>query len=99
MSKKTALHVHHAFLQIGLLSLHNYDVKWPNIMFCWERERQNDKFYHLFLTRARSSFFSSNLNSLILSNRTTWDNREKEVWKDAKATFLLVFMDVTVAGS
>ena len=27
MSKKPALHVHHAFLQIALLSLHNYDVK------------------------------------------------------------------------
>ena len=29
MSKKTTLHVHHAFLYISLLSLHNYDVKWP----------------------------------------------------------------------
>ena len=27
MSKKTTLHVHHAFLYISLLSLHNYDVK------------------------------------------------------------------------
>ena len=27
MSKTTTLHVHHAFLYISLLSLHNYDVK------------------------------------------------------------------------
>jgi len=44
MSKTTTLHVNHA-----LLSLHNYDVKWPNLKFTWERERQGDKFYHLCL--------------------------------------------------
>ena len=27
MSKPTTLHVHHAFVYISLLSLHNYDVK------------------------------------------------------------------------
>ena len=27
----------------------NYDVKWPNFKFTWERERQGDKFYHLCL--------------------------------------------------
>ena len=36
-----------AFLHISLHSLHNYDVKWPNFKFTWERERQGDKFYHL----------------------------------------------------
>ena len=49
MSKTTTLHVHHAFLYISLLSLHNYDVKWPNFKFTLERERQADKFYHLCL--------------------------------------------------
>ena len=33
MSKTTTLHLHHAFLFISLLSLHNYDVKWPNFNF------------------------------------------------------------------
>ena len=47
MSKTTTLHVHHAFLYISLPSLHNYDVKWPNFKFTWERERQADKFYQL----------------------------------------------------
>ena len=47
MSKTTTLLVHNAFLYIPLLSLHNYDVKWPNFKFTWERERQGDKFYHL----------------------------------------------------
>ena len=49
MNKTTTLHVHHAFLYISLLSLHNYDVKWPNFKLTWERERQGDKFYHLRL--------------------------------------------------
>ena len=33
MSKTTTLHLNHAFLFISLLSLHNYDVKWPNFNF------------------------------------------------------------------
>ena len=42
MRKTTTLHVHHAFLYISLQSLYNYDVKWPNFKFTWERERQGD---------------------------------------------------------
>ena len=33
LSKTTTLHVHHAFLYISLLSLHDYDVKMPNFTF------------------------------------------------------------------
>ena len=47
MSKTTTRRVHHAFLYISLQSLHNYDVKWPNFEFTWERERQGDKSYYL----------------------------------------------------
>ena len=32
-TKTTILHMHHAFLYISLLSLHNYDVKMPNFTF------------------------------------------------------------------
>ena len=49
MSKTKTPQVHHAFLYISLLSLHNYDVKWPNFKFIWEREQQGDDFYHLCL--------------------------------------------------
>ena len=41
ISKPTALHVHHAFLYISLLSLHNYDVKMPNFTFCAGGEHKN----------------------------------------------------------
>ena len=75
MSKTTALHVHHAFLYISLLSLHN-DVKWPNFKFTWERERQGDKSYHPTNSGA-FALFSSNQNSVLLSNRENWDNGEK----------------------
>ena len=37
------------FLYISLLSLHSYDVKWPNFKFTWEQERQDNKFYLLCL--------------------------------------------------
>ena len=49
MSKTTTLHVHPVFLDIFLLTLHNYDVIWPKFNFTWERELQGDKFYNLCL--------------------------------------------------
>ena len=85
-SKTTTLHVHHAFLFISLPSQHDYDVKWLNFKFFWGRERQGDKFYHLCLNSDAAPLFSSNINSLLLSNWTTWDNREM-VWKDAESIF------------
>ena len=87
MSKTTTLHVHHTFLCISFLSLHNYDVKWPNFKFTWERERQGNKFYHLCLNSgAVPSLQLQHQNSLILRNGANWDNREK-VWKAAKSVF------------
>ena len=38
LKKKTALHVHHAFLYISLPSLHDYNVKVRKITFCRRRE-------------------------------------------------------------
>ena len=85
--QKATLHVHHTFLYISLQSLHN-DVKWPNFKFTWERGRQGDKFYHLCQNsgRVRSPLFSSNPNSLLLSNWASWNNHGKK-WKDAKSIF------------
>ena len=37
VGKTTILHVHHAFLFISLLSLHDYDVKIPKFTFYGER--------------------------------------------------------------
>ena len=85
MSKTTTLH---AFLSISLPSPHNYDVKWPNVKFTWERKRQCDKFYHLCLNSATVPS-SSNLFGkfpFLLSNRATWDNGEI-VSKDVKSIF------------
>ena len=89
MSKTTTLHVHHAFLYISLPSLHNYDVKWPNFKFTWERERQGDKFYHLCPNLSAFPSFNSSQNLVLLSNRANWDNREDncEVRNDAKSLF------------
>ena len=78
MSKTTTLHVHHAFLYISLLSLHNYDVKWPNFNFTWERERKAINSTISVWTRVRSLLFSSIPNSLLLSSWVHKDNREKK---------------------
>ena len=91
ISKTTTLHVHHAFLYISLLSLHNYDVKWAILSFFLGRERTNAYGKAINSTisvwsRVRPPLFSSNLNSLLLTNRANWDNCEK-VWHDAKSIF------------
>ena len=98
MSKTTTLHVHHAFLYISLQSLHNYDVKWSNFTFTWERERQGDKFYHLCLNSARALLFSSNPKSLLSSNCAPWNNHRKSE-RMRSLFFSDVFMNVAVVGS
>ena len=54
------------------------------LSFFWERERQGDKFYYLCLNSGAAPLFSSNINSLLFSNWSTWDNREM-VWKHAES--------------
>ena len=76
ISKTTTLHVHHAFLYISLLSLHNYDVKWPNFLQVCLRTGTARKLTISAWTRARSLLFNSNKNSFI-SDRANWDKREK----------------------
>ena len=45
ISKTTTLHVHHAFLYISFLFLHDYDVKMPNFAFYGGRKQATTKFY------------------------------------------------------
>ena len=44
IGKTTILHVHHAFLYISFLSLHDYDMKMPNFMFCGRCEQKTTFF-------------------------------------------------------
>ena len=48
MSKTTTLHVHHTFVYISFLFLHDYDVKMPNFAFIGERKQATTKFYFSF---------------------------------------------------
>ena len=41
--------MHHAFLDISLSSLHDYNVKMPNFTFCGGRKRATTKFFFLSL--------------------------------------------------
>ena len=50
ISKTTTLHVHHAFLYISFLFLHDYDVKMPNLAFYGGRKQATTKFLYLFLS-------------------------------------------------
>ena len=47
ISKTTILHVHHAFLYISLLSLHDYDVKMPNFTLTEEVHKRRRNFLSL----------------------------------------------------
>ena len=48
ISKTTTLHMHHAFLYISLLFLHDYDVKMPNFAFYGGRKQATMTFYFSF---------------------------------------------------
>ena len=45
ISKTTTSHVHHAFLYISFLLLHDYDVKMPNFAVYGGRKQATTKFY------------------------------------------------------
>ena len=47
ISKTTILHVHHTFLYISLLSLHDYDVKMPNFTLTEEVHKRRRNFLSL----------------------------------------------------
>ena len=75
MSKTTTLHVHHAFFLRFLYTTTTWNDQILSLL-----ENGNCKAINSTIsvwTRARSPLFSSNQNSLLLSNRTNWDNREK----------------------
>ena len=91
MNKTTTLNVHHAFL----LSVDNYDVNWQILSF---PENGNGKAINSIISvgiRARSPLFSSNQNSLLLSNRANWiiAKKFKRMWR---LFFRDVFIDVAV---
>ena len=48
ISKTTTLHVHHAFLYISFLFLHDYDVKMTNFAFYRGRKQATTKLYFCF---------------------------------------------------
>ena len=72
--------MHHAFLYISLPSLHDCNS------FFDHRNGNTINSTISVWTRVRAPFFSSNWNSLLLSNWATWNNREM-VWKDAESIF------------
>ena len=47
IDKTTILHVHHTFLYISLLSLHDYDVKMPNFTLTEEVHKRRRNFLSL----------------------------------------------------
>ena len=50
ISTTTTSHVHHTFLHISFLFLHDYDVKMPNFTFYGGRKQATTKFYFSYCT-------------------------------------------------
>ena len=86
MNKTRTLPVHHAFFVHFFAVLHIYNVTWPNFEMTWERERQGDKFYFLYLKSDTVPLFNSNGTFVLSSNWVTCYKGEKVV-KDAKSIF------------
>ena len=85
-SKTTTLHVHHIFCKFlyRLCTTTTWNDQILSLL-----ENGNCKAINSIIsvwTWARSPLFSFNLNSLLLSNSVSWDNR-KIVWKDEKCIF------------
>ena len=49
LSKTTSVHMHHAFLYISLLLLHDYNLKMLSFTFYGGRKTSDDKLFFLFL--------------------------------------------------
>ena len=86
VSKTTTLHMHHASCTLFLPSLHDYDVKCPNL-FWWRDDKAINSTISVW-TRAWPPLFSSNINSLWKIAK--WFERVQSLF------FRDVFMDVAV---
>ena len=75
MSKTTTLHVHHAFFLRFLCTTTTWNDQILSLLENGKGKAINSTIS--VRTRAPSPLFSSNQNSLLLSNRANWDNREK----------------------
>ena len=52
--KTTTLHVHQAFLYVALQSLHDFNMKVPNFIFCRGREQKTTTFFSFSWTLMQS---------------------------------------------
>ena len=73
----TTLHVRHAFLNISLPSLHDYDVKMPNFTFCGGREHKATTFFLFFRASIQSFRIQLQKNCQDLTNWMRWINAIK----------------------
>ena len=62
----TNCHVHHAFLYIYLLSLHDYNVKVSYFMICWGQRHKITTFFFFSWTLIQSLEFNSKTIKLVI---------------------------------
>ena len=89
MSETTTLHVHHAFLCISFLLLHDYNVKMPNFTFWRGRENTRQRLSYSFLELRRSLLEFKSRN---LTNWTRW-NKCYKVCSSATSLFKRHFLN------
>ena len=95
VGKTTTLHVQQALLYISLPSMHDYDVHRPNFKVFKDKNSKAINSTVSVWSRVWPPLFSSNINSLLLSNQATWDNREM-VERMRNLFFSEVFVEVAV---
>ena len=78
--------------------MHDNDVHRPNFKVLKDKNGKAINSTVSVSTRVWPPLFSSNINSLLLSNQATWDNREM-VERMRNLFFNEVFMEVAVVGS
>ena len=86
MNKTTTLHVHHLFCTFPCCPCTTMTWNDQIVSLVENGKGEAINFTISVWTRARSPLFTCNLNSLLLTNRATWENLEK-VYNDAKSIF------------
>ena len=93
LAKQQHLHVHHAFLRISFLLLHDYNVKMPNFTFWRGRENTRQRLSYSFLElRCSLLEFKSRKNCQHLTNWTRW-NKCYKVCSSATSLFKRHFLN------
>ena len=88
LSRKTTLHVHHAFLCISLPSLHDCENAWFHAL--WRTSTSDHKFFFLFLKFECSSQEINSREIGLVTFSADWNKRDNVFQSDVFAAVAVV---------